>query len=91
MFSFPFGDVRGSCALVIVKLIVPRVMAAVVPVAALVAILVVVAGSSTAAWLLASECSDGANTGSSGAGDPDGINNLNGFAVPPSSVFDVLH
>ena len=80
MFSFLFGDVRGSC-----------VMAALVPVAVLMANLVVVAGSSTAALMLACVCSDGANTGSRGVGDPNGINNLGGFAVPPCSVFDVLH
>ena len=91
MFSFPFGDVRGDCVLAIVKLSVHRVMAAVVPVAALMAILVVAACSSTAALLLASVCSDCANTGSRGVGDPDGINNFGGFAVPPSSVFNVLH
>ena len=91
MFSFLFGDVRGRSVLAIVKLIAHRVVAAVVSVAVLMAVLLVVAGFSIAALLLAGVCSNCANTGSRGVGDPDGINNLSGFAVPSSSVFDVLH
>ena len=70
MRSFP-GGVRGNCAVAVAMLIVHRVVVAVVPVAAWLAILVAVAGPLTDAFVFACVRCEGANTGSGGVGDPD--------------------
>ena len=91
MLSFLLGAVWRGGVVAVAGLIVPRAVVAVVPAAVLMASFVAATGRLAAAIVVVAACSGCANRGGGGVGDPNGVNDVSGFAVPPSSVSDVLH